>query len=108
MMMMMLMMKVQMLMTKVQRLMIKIQKNHLLLVKTYLYKNISVIQKAGLIEEKTCNILQKKFKHCSSSTDTTHTEISGDEEQQEKKFTQFVEVNHNLFSLQRRPSICNI
>ena len=39
-----------------------------------LMKDISVIQKAGLIEEKACDALQKKFKRSSSSTIPIYTD----------------------------------
>lgn len=61
-----------------------------------LLKDISMMQKAGLIEEKTCDALQKRYKRVSTSTIPMYTEITcDDKEQQQKKFTQFVEVKHS-------------
>ena len=65
------------------------------------------MQKAGLIEEKACDTLQKKFKRTSPCTIPMYTEIDCGEEQQQKKFIQFVEVNHNdkIFHIRKSTAV---
>ena len=72
-----------------------------------LFKDISVLKKAGLIEEKACDTLQKKFKCISTSTIPMYMEFSCGNEQQQKKFTHFIEVKHHdkIFHIRKSTAV---
>ena len=60
-----------------------------------LLNDISVMQKAGVIDERACDTAQKTFKRIDNNTVLLYMKIDCGKKQQQRKFSPFVEVNHN-------------